>query len=178
MAKVGLAAGNENVPFWSVEVEVGWQEPLSARDLSTSAERLMETLEPLGASIATLPDSCRARVSIDTENPSDAISEGLAVTLRGLVHAGFPSSAVTSVSAQPEEELERLNAIPNAPVLLGVAEVADRLGVTKQRASKLALASDFPEPVARLKSGPVWLEPSVLRFFSLWDRSPGRPKQG
>ena len=54
--------------------------------------------------------------------------------------------------------------------------MADLLGVTKRTASRYAQRSDFPEPVARLRAGPIWLEEDVLA----WARSepparPGRP---
>jgi len=60
--------------------------------------------------------------------------------------------------------------------LVGLAEVADVLGVSKRTAARYTTRSDFPEPVARLRAGPVWLEEDVLA----WARSepsarPGKP---
>lgn len=54
--------------------------------------------------------------------------------------------------------------------LVGVAEVADMLGVTRTRVSQLASVSGFPEPVARLAAGPVWARDDVER----WARETGR----
>jgi hypothetical protein len=50
------------------------------------------------------------------------------------------------------------------------------LGVTKRTATRYTRRPDFPEAVARLRAGPVWLEEDVLA----WARSepparPGRP---
>jgi predicted DNA-binding transcriptional regulator AlpA len=64
---------------------------------------------------------------------------------------------------------------PNLPPLIGVAEVAKRLGVSRQRVSQLAKMKQFPQPVTRLGSGPVWLVRSVDRFVENWDRKAGRP---
>jgi predicted DNA-binding transcriptional regulator AlpA len=60
--------------------------------------------------------------------------------------------------------------------LVGVAEVAEVLGVSKRTAARYTARPDFPEPVARLRAGPVWLEGDVLA----WARSeppslPGKP---
>ena len=40
--------------------------------------------------------------------------------------------------------------------LAGLAEAAQILGVTKRTALKYTKLHDFPEPLARLASGPVW----------------------
>jgi hypothetical protein len=80
-------------------------------------------------------------------------------------------------TALTAEELDRELAQPAIPPLLGVAELADRLSVTRQRASDLAKASSFPpKPVAVLASGPIWVEPTVTHHLGTWDRRPGRPK--
>ena len=42
------------------------------------------------------------------------------------------------------------------PRLAGLAEAADVLGVSKRSAGQYAKRSDFPAPLARLASGPVW----------------------
>jgi predicted DNA-binding transcriptional regulator AlpA len=57
--------------------------------------------------------------------------------------------------------------------LAGLAEVAEVLGVSKRTAARYTARADFPEPVARLRAGPVWLEEDVLA----WARSepPARP---
>jgi predicted DNA-binding transcriptional regulator AlpA len=45
--------------------------------------------------------------------------------------------------------------------LVGLAEVAELVGISKRTASRYALRSDFPPPVARLRAGPIWLEDDV-----------------
>jgi len=73
------------------------------------------------------------------------------------------------------EEQDRELATPNFPELVGVSEVADLLGVSRQRASALAKSSGFPLPVAVLAAGPVWTRPSLNRFVDEWPRKNGRP---
>jgi hypothetical protein len=61
--------------------------------------------------------------------------------------------------------------------LVGLAEVAELFGVSKRTASRYALRSDFPIPVARLRAGPIWLEDD-LRNWAAPDRPVrrGRPR--
>ncbi len=55
-----------------------------------------------------------------------------------------------------------------------MAEVAELLKVSRQRASALARSESFPSPVVALRSGPVWTRASVNRFVESWRRRPGR----
>jgi predicted DNA-binding transcriptional regulator AlpA len=54
--------------------------------------------------------------------------------------------------------------------LVGVAEVAALLGVTKQRVTQLAEKPDFPKPTVRLAAGPIWERADV----EAWARETGR----
>jgi chromosome partitioning protein len=59
--------------------------------------------------------------------------------------------------------------------LAGLAEVADLLNVSRRTASRYTRRKDFPQPIARLRSGPIWLETDVIEWMG---RSPirrGRP---
>ena len=58
--------------------------------------------------------------------------------------------------------------------LAGLAEVAELLGVSKRTATRYSVRDDFPEPVARLRAGPIWLEEDVLG----WARSSPQPRPG
>lgn len=43
------------------------------------------------------------------------------------------------------------------PPIVGATEIADMLGVSRQRIQQLAGRPDFPVPVAVLKMGKIWL---------------------
>lgn len=45
--------------------------------------------------------------------------------------------------------------------LYGTAEIADRLGVTRQRAYVISRQKGFPEPLDTLQMGPVWSRDDV-----------------
>ncbi len=63
--------------------------------------------------------------------------------------------------------------------MVGLAEIAQMLGVSRQRAAQLANDySDFPPPLSDLASGRVWERSSVEAWQQAHhDRRPGRPKK-
>jgi predicted DNA-binding transcriptional regulator AlpA len=74
-------------------------------------------------------------------------------------------------------ELAELDALrPDTPELLAASDVAELLGVSRQRVHQLhADRADFPAPYARLGSGPIWTRPAIEAFDRSWLRKPGRP---
>lgn len=48
--------------------------------------------------------------------------------------------------------------------LVGTAEIADLLGVSRQRVHQLSGEPGFPEPVASLSAGMIWQKSDVVRW--------------
>lgn len=59
---------------------------------------------------------------------------------------------------------------PVARELAGVAEIAELLGVTRQRVHQLAKTPGFPKPLAELSAGAIWDRAEVEN----WARATGR----
>ena len=56
--------------------------------------------------------------------------------------------------------------------LLGISEIAEMLGVTRQRVDKISRTDDdFPEPVAEIHAGRIWRREAVVE----WADAAGRP---
>jgi hypothetical protein len=53
---------------------------------------------------------------------------------------------------------------------MGVTEIGELLGVSRQRADQLSRTADFPAPEAELASGRVWTRDAIEG----WARSTGR----
>jgi hypothetical protein len=87
---------------------------------------------------------------------------------------GDPVSVEVTTTAEADRRLDE----PAFPELVGISEIADLLGVTRQRASALQTSSGFPAPVAVLRSGPVWRRGDLATFTDAWTRRPGRPSKG
>lgn len=60
----------------------------------------------------------------------------------------------------------------------GVSEVAELLGVSRQRVSKLRERPDFPDPLGELAQGPIWDLEAIKRWHGsgLRQASAGRPR--
>ena len=81
--------------------------------------------------------------------------------------------SIVSVTARRADQPDDL---PGLPKLLGVAEVAMRLDVPKQRAAELARAHRlFPPPLAELASGPIWTAWQIGAFQQSWAGDADRP---
>lgn len=57
--------------------------------------------------------------------------------------------------------------------LVGIAEIADMLGVTRQRVHQLAATEGFPKPTAVLTAATIWVREDVEE----WMRATGRLDQ-
>jgi len=66
--------------------------------------------------------------------------------------------------------------------VVGLAEVADLLGVSKRTATRYTARDDFPRPVADLAMGPIWLTADVEKWIAgnpvRRGRPPGRGTNG
>lgn len=58
--------------------------------------------------------------------------------------------------------------------LVGAAEVAEILGVSRQRVTQLTSRDDFPTPAAVLAMGKVWLRDDVQQWADERDERLGR----
>lgn len=60
--------------------------------------------------------------------------------------------------------------------LAGISEIAEMLGISKQRASQISVNEDFPKPLDRLASGPVWRRSAVEKWAEKTGREVKEPK--
>lgn len=87
-------------------------------------------------------------------------------------HTGIRAHGVEVVN----EDRMRLDLTrPAIPELVGHAEIAELLGVSRQRAAQLASRPDFPPAVMTLKAGPLRVRQDVEKWIPTWTRRPGRP---
>lgn len=52
--------------------------------------------------------------------------------------------------------------------ILGTSEVAEVLGVSKQRIHALRKMAEFPEPFKVLASTPLWDKKEIVAFLTSW----------
>ena len=107
----------------------------------------------------------------------DADDIGKACAWAAKFVTGIVGGRTIGVEALTIDEADRRLAEPAFPELVGIAEAAEYLGVSRQRASQLQTRQGFPAPVASLRSGPVWRKGDLSRFAETWSRQAGRPKR-
>lgn len=59
--------------------------------------------------------------------------------------------------------------------VVGLAEVAELLGVSKRTASRYTLRADFPAPAAELAMGPIWYPADIEAWAQSTPVRRGRP---
>lgn len=165
--------------WYSVSIETvgdGWQ------GHDDDADRLVDALvgHPGGLSFSTswggLSGGPGATISIAAPSPVEAAALALAIFEKALAEIGLGPVEVARLDLMTETYLDAdLNRPPTEYV--GLAEVAEILGVSKQRVSELRRRKDFPHPIAEIAAGPVWDRTWLNRFIEGWERKPGRPRK-
>lgn len=80
------------------------------------------------------------------------------------------SWSLQGVRAATRDQTRAENALARFPRIMGVAEAAALLGVSKQRVVELRRDGRLPREIAQLASGPVWIAEGLERFKSEWRR--------
>lgn len=144
------------------------------------AEDLMDALAAVGADSPVVSfghDAVSARFSLADVEPfrlSRTLERAEEIFEGAINKAGVPVTNVYRVEAVTDEVLARELEEP-AETYVGVSEIAEILGVSRQRVQQLRGRPDFPTPVAELAAGPVWRRSNLQRFVDEWDRRPGHP---
>jgi hypothetical protein len=160
--------------WWSAYIEAASdkaENPVEVEQL----EQLADLLEPFSASVGGGGDHYSARLSVDAEMERLAAEQALTNFATARDKVGLPPWPVVHLDMMTEDRLDAELARPPFPDVVGVAEAAKLLGVSKQRLLQLTERDDFPAPMVRLAAGPVWLAASIRAFDKRWSRKPGRP---
>lgn len=136
-------------------------------------DELLALLAKFDAAVSLTQDGARFSVTLTLPDeagtdPVAAVAYGMKVTSDAALAAGMPGVALARVELITNDELDAALARPAIPELVGVSEIADILGVSRQRAHQLTKREDFPAMVADLAAGPVWTKGSLTRFVEQW----------
>lgn len=158
-----------NEQEWSARIEAIGPGPY---DLDW-ADQVIEVLAGRGPAVSVGAREVGVRFAVGGRDAEAAVREALLV-----IREALPDLEVVAIDVDSVGEQERRLAASNVPELLGVSEVAEALGVTKQRVAELAESESFPAPIVRLRAGPIWERSAIARFLGQWPRRPGRPPRG
>ena len=173
--------------LYSVAIET-WGEGTHSLDSEAIVE-VASVLNELGAegaatSVGGLAGGIGATFGVvDLEHglrePGDTLAKvsrhAVNLFLKACEKAGVPFTGIASLEVTEDRYVD-LQLATEPERYVGTAEVAEFLGVSKQRVSELRSAGRMPAPIAELRSGPVWAVSSLQRFVEGWDRRPGRPR--
>lgn len=158
---------------WSVRFEISRPDLEFTED---HANGVMSYLEQYAPVVSYGLHVMSVRFCVHADSPDRAAKDGLMVAKFAMHRAGLGSEGIVAFEISDRSDLARTLEEPNVPDLIGVDELAKILKVSKQRASELAKRRDFPRPIVRLASGPVWKKSTIARFVAYWDRRPGRKR--
>ena len=135
-------------------------------------EQWADDLESIDASVARIPGlGVDVTTYADGQLPMLAAADRLAGTVTRMIHA-----EPVGVSILRESAHEVRAESPTMPELMSAAEIAEELGVARQRVHQLRAMASFPAPLAELRGGAVWDAAAVRKFNTGWARKPGRPR--
>lgn len=133
-------------------------------------------LESLDGSVARIPDR---GIDVTVYAPASlSIPDAIAKTIGDVTYV-VQIGAPIGIEVVTEQEHSRRADAPTMPELMSAAEIADELGIARQRVHQLRRNNvGFPDPLAELRGGAVWDAIAVRKFKEEWDRRPGRPRVG
>lgn len=106
----------------------------------------------------------------------DAVERARDIFVLNTRKVGYDLGSVCRVEALKMDVLSAELERPTFPDILGTTEVAELLGVSRQRICELRTAGRFPQPIAEIAAGPMWLRPGIQAFLETWPRKAGRPR--
>lgn len=159
---------------WTITLDVATQEQLPEEQLVQLDEQAEGVAD--GSVTSRGPDDpgFTLRVTLYAESLGHAVYE--AMDLVAKLAVGLSSADLVGVSGETAERAAQRALRPDTPELMAATDVAELLGVSRQRVHQLAAdRPDFPVTYARLGTGPIWARPAIEAFARSWPRKPGRP---
>jgi hypothetical protein len=93
------------------------------------------------------------------------------------IAVGIVGEMPVGIETITEDEQERRAAEPIRPELMSAAEIAEELGVRRQRLHQLRWTAAFPAPLAELRRGAVAGREGGPEVAHEWTRTPGQPRR-
>jgi hypothetical protein len=161
---------------WTVSIDAMTTTEITDDELA----QLAEYFQPVAGALSIWPDRHRVGITMSLEDnelvtAARAADAGEARAINFMQKVGHNCNIVR-LEVLTFDEHDADLAQPVIPELVGVAELAELLGVSTQRASELRSRAGFPAPTVTLRSGPVWVRANVEHFAETWARKPGRPR--
>lgn len=176
-------SGSRSSDGWIVTIEVTvdddqvteWQEASEGQSDQFSDE--FEKQFTPNFSVSWFDRGMRVTASVADQDHLHALTRTCERFTKAARNIGFPDLQVHSLGVlSPAAAQQGLSQGLRPLELMGVAELSQALGVSKQRVSELRKRPPkyFPKPDAEVKASPLWRKSSIDAFLARWDRAPGR----
>lgn len=159
-------------PLWNVTV--AFERP-TIND--TEAAEILEALTDLRPVLVVVEEETGypTRYTLTVHAEESSLRQAIATGLRRVEDATLVRAQ--GVEALAQHDVVRQLQRSTVPQLVGNADIADMLGVTRQRAAQLADVDGFPPAVMTIKAGPLRVRDQVEDWARTWNRKAGRPKK-
>lgn len=162
---------------WDVTVEVRIEDVLVP--LEELADELVDALSSSDGVVSIVDGTLFIAATVEVPDYAAAVNEALGVITNAFekLDLFIAPEQIVGVEARTADATNALVDEPTYPPMVGVAEVAEILDVSKQRVFELRESGRLPTPLTELRAGPVWPKPAIERWLEGWERKPGRPKR-
>ncbi|MGW1192520.1 hypothetical protein [Streptomyces sp. NPDC002559] len=155
-----------------------WRARVVAEEVKTPTDDQLSTVRSAGSAVAVIHEGdsgvCTVDLRVEAGTLAQATTEALRRVRAAMKEAGL-AGTLTDVRVCTEAKAYEEEAHPREKNLMGPKEAGAFLGVSRQRVMELLEKhAAFPQPLARLASGPVFSGESIAIFHHVWDRRPGR----
>jgi hypothetical protein len=158
---------------WSVRFELAGDP--TEEQLDVLADRLDRNAGIVGGGY--VGRTYGVRLSLKAPTSLEAVSGATLIMRKALADIGLdPETPIVEHEAQSMDLLIAQNRGASADALVGLSDVANMHGFSRQRALELSKIAGFPKPAATLSAGRVWHLVDVERFLAM-PRKPGRPRK-
>lgn len=112
-------------------------------------------------------------IAVDADDFDDALNSALGA-VREAIQTTLRTAQIIGIEVIDSDALDRENAQPIFPEVVGYAEIAEIAGVSRQRARAFKDAPGFPAPVIDTAQGPLMAKAAVEAWVKQRNTKPGR----
>lgn len=161
------------VTLWAVTIDTALLEPVTDDQIGG----LVDIMSAREAAVSVGDGRISCTIAVPADDAMKAAARADKTWRLELDSQQIVAGDNVALEVMTVDEQDRRLEQPILPEIWGTVEVADELGVSRQRVHQLvAEHSRFPEPLVRLGAGPLWLADTIRAFNATWERKPGRPR--
>lgn len=113
-------------------------------------------------------------ISLTITAPDAVQAAALIPEVLAKAHPITGALTLTSLEILSEAAFQASLEAPEIPDLVGLTEIAEMAGVSRQRANAIVKQDSFPAPVLTLAAGQFRTRAAVQNWVENWTRKPGR----